>query len=223
MFIPFNVDVPMERIPWANWALIALTVAVSMIILVERPEDLMADLILWRGRGFLSERLVGYLFVHAGIVHLAGNMVFLFCFGNAINAKFGQVTYILFYALAGGLAGLVWLMVGEGTSLVGASGAIMGVTGAFLVLYPRNDVSVFYVWFTGAGTFSTSSFVVIVIYLGFDIAGLLLSEHSAVAYVAHVVGAAFGIAIAVVFLSIGYIKSTRYEQNLLQILKGEDR
>ena len=79
--------------------------------------------------------------------------------------------------------------------------------------------SVFYVFFNGIGTFYTSSFVIILVYLGFDVLGLVLAGQSAVAYIAHVVGALCGMAVATGLLLSGYIESTRYEQNLLQILK----
>jgi len=222
-FFPFNVDVPMQRVPIANWVLIGLTTLLSMVILMEEPQLLVDSLPLWRGEYFSAVQLVGYVFVHGGLMHLLGNMMFLFCFGNAVNAKFGHATFLAFYFAVALLTGVAWLMFGSGPALVGASGAIMGVVGAFLVLYPRNDVSVFYFiflfFFIRIGTFQMASGVLIAIYVAFDLWGLIVSQESAVAYIAHVVGALAGMAVAVVLLKTRLIESTRYEQTLLEILK----
>lgn len=83
--------------------------------------------------------------LHADVIHLAGNMLFLWVFGNAVNYKFGHVRFLGLYFGAALLSGRVcdwWSM--PGTAVVGASGAIMGIVGAYLVFFPRNDVVVFY-------------------------------------------------------------------------------
>lgn len=221
MLIPYNVDVPMERVPIANWIVIGLTTLVSMIVLVGEPEAAIRLLVLQRVEGFAVVQLAGYVLVHGGLIHLVGNMVFLFCFGNAINAKFGHVVFVGFYVATGMIAGLAWLLLGSGEAVVGASGAIMGVVGAFLILYPRNDVSVFYVFY-GVGTFEVPSAVVILCYIAFDVLGLVFASAGGVAYMCHVIGMLVGVFVAVVLLLTGYIESTRYEENLLQILKIQE-
>ena len=95
MLIPFNVDVPMERVPVANWIVIGITILVSLLVMAHAPDRLPIKgparyVILQRGDGFHLVQLVGHVLVHGGWFHLLGNMVFLFCFGNAINAKFGH-------------------------------------------------------------------------------------------------------------------------------------
>ncbi len=230
MLIPEDVDVPMERVPVMNWIVIGLTTLVSLVILVEPPEVAIRYLVLQRGGDFHLAQLAGYTLVHAdpsdsgpqivvSVVHLLGNMIFLFCFGNAINAKLGHATFLVFYVATGTLAGLAWLMFGGGGGLIGASGAIMGVVGAFFILYPRNDVSVSYFLVFRWGTFRCPSAGIILCYLAFDVLGLVAAGASHVAYIAHVVGMLAGIVVAVVLLLSGRIESTRYEQNLLEILK----
>jgi membrane associated rhomboid family serine protease len=220
MLIPYNVDVPMERVPVTNWILIGLTILVSLFVLVEEPEATIRLLLLQRGSDFSLTQVAGYVLLHAGLIHLGGNMIFLFCFGNAVNAKLGHATFVIFCLASGIVAGLAWLLLGEGEALLGASGAIMGIVGAFLVLYPRNNVSVFYFFLLRdfTGTFDCPSALVICGYLAFDVGGLVLASASRVAYIAHVVGMLFGILIAVVLLLTRRIESTRYEENLLQIL-----
>ncbi len=84
-------------------------------------------------------------FIHAGFVHLGGNMLFLWVFGRAVEDRLGHVLYLAFYLLVGALAGLVQAFVLGGrelTPVVGASGAIAGVLGAYFVAYPGAWVTV---------------------------------------------------------------------------------
>jgi len=89
--------------------------------------------------------LLSSIFLHGGIMHLGGNMLFLWIFGDNIEAKFGKLKYLGIYLLWGVLAGAVHIM-GETSSpipAVGASGAISGVLGAYLVIFPRARIQTF--------------------------------------------------------------------------------
>ncbi len=99
MIVPYTVDVPMERIPFTNWILIALTVFVSGLILLDRAMDDDHFFPLPEERAYVGAlnpkdfnplQLISHLFVHGNIFHLVGNMIFLFVFGNAVNAKLGH-------------------------------------------------------------------------------------------------------------------------------------
>ncbi len=83
-------------------------------------------------------------FIHAGILHLVGNMLFLWIFGDNVEDAMGHVAYLLFYLLVGALAGLAQIASNPDAIVpaVGASGAIAGVMGAYLVLYPGASVHV---------------------------------------------------------------------------------
>src|SRR5437868_13176983 len=119
MLLPYNVDVPMMRVPFANWALIAITTLVSLAIVAgagQNPRELNDDpyfhvmddtiraaeqdhlppLALVRS-AFSVPQLISYQFVHADLFHLVGNMIFLFVFGNAVNAKLGHVLFVASY------------------------------------------------------------------------------------------------------------------------------
>jgi membrane associated rhomboid family serine protease len=254
VFLPYNVDVPMARVPFANWILMGVTVLISLVLFLiylgernrqrqlENPPDLEQQFeedeglpkelaraarknddvdvpfpgSLKRGRDFSVFQLLSYMFAHAGPMHLIGNMLFLFVFGNAVNAKLGHGLFLACYVGLGILAGLAWLAMGHGREMVGASGAIMGLVGIFFILFPKNDVSSFY-WFSFAymGSVNIPAFLVILFYMLGDLFGTLMSR-SPVAYVAHLIGSLGGIIIAIVLVSARWVKSTKYEENLLE-------
>jgi membrane associated rhomboid family serine protease len=159
------------------------------------------------------------MFGHLDLLHLAGNMVFLFCFGNAVNAKLGHVSFVIFYLAAGVVGAAMWMVFGYGSGTLGASGAIWGVIGAFFVLYPRNDVSVLWWWPfpPRAGTFEVSSWIVILSYFAFDVWNLSRAAVVEVNYLDHLAGAVFGFVATAVLLKTGYIESTRDEENLFEV------
>jgi membrane associated rhomboid family serine protease len=253
MLVPYNVDVPMARLPIANWALIGVTCLVSIAVFfcwdeeradrdlerqleraiqrgdekeVERLEDeidkrqeeAIPPLSLRWGRGVFLW-LFTYQFVHGDIFHLLGNMIFLFVFGNAVNAKLGHWQFLVSYVLLGVLAGLAFLPLSGGRPIVGASGAIMGVVGLFLVLFPRNDVQIFY-WFglVWMGVTRLAAYWVVLFFVVCDLIGAVLDHNGPVAYAAHLVGAAGGLALGVVLVKTRTVRSTRYEENLLECL-----
>jgi membrane associated rhomboid family serine protease len=92
--------------------------------------------------GALSRELptvVTSLFLHGGWIHLGGNMLYLWIFGNNIEDRFGRVAFLAFYLLGGVIAGLTQVATAPHSTLplIGASGAIAATLGAYLVLYPR--------------------------------------------------------------------------------------
>ena len=85
------------------------------------------------------------MFLHGGVVHIIGNMVFLYIFGDNIEDRFGHFKYLILYLLWGIAAGIIHsfyaVSVGGGDiPAVGASGAISGVLGAYLILFPRAKI-----------------------------------------------------------------------------------
>jgi membrane associated rhomboid family serine protease len=82
-------------------------------------------------------------FLHAGFLHIAGNMLYLFIFGPAVEERMGTPRYLLFYLAAAGAAGLAMVAMGPHSRVpvIGASGAIAGVLGAYFVIYPRARIA----------------------------------------------------------------------------------
>ena len=89
------------------------------------------------------------MFIHGGLLHFAGNMMFLWVFGDNIEDRLGHVKYLFFYLLAGVAAALSQLAVDPHSAapMVGASGAVSGVMGAYLLLYPYNRVKALVVFY----------------------------------------------------------------------------
>ncbi len=145
-------------------------------------------------RPFLS--VLTAMFLHGGWLHLLGNMLFLFVFGNNVEDRLGRLRYLAFYLVCGYAATYVFSLFFAGSSqpLVGASGAIAGVLGAYLVLFPRARVWSLLTFFfflpvrLPAWLVLGSWFVLQYLYAR----GAGLSEATGTAYLAHVVGFVVG-------------------------------
>ena len=88
------------------------------------------------------------MFLHAGFMHLAGNMLFLWIFGDNLEDEMGHLGFLLFYLAAGLGAGLIHVITGPNSVVptVGASGAIAGVMGGYLLLFPKAKVDVLFIF-----------------------------------------------------------------------------
>jgi membrane associated rhomboid family serine protease len=171
---------------WMNWLLVAANVGVFAIE-VERPRVfakwvLSADnLELWM---FLS-----YAFLHISWSHLLCNMLALLVFGPNVNRRLGQVGYLGFY-LGGAVASAVGFLIWGGQAMVGASGAVGAVMGAYLVLLPTLRLRVFLL----VGTAEVSSLYFVAVFFLFNVVMMIVSSRGVepVAYEAHVAGILFG-------------------------------
>jgi membrane associated rhomboid family serine protease len=211
MLLPYQVDVAVMRRPYANWGLIGFTCLVSALWYSAPTVGPLLSV-----EDFRLYQLVTHAFIHAGAIHLLGNMLFLFLFGNAVNAKLGHLPYLGLYLMLACVSGLGWyLFPGEGRYALGASGAVMGVAGVFFLYYPFNEVSVFYwIWFR-VGTFYVAAFWLLILYVVLDVIGFL-AVSSGVAHMAHLAGFGAGAAIATVLILKGIVRPEQDEQSLLE-------
>lgn len=149
--------------------------------------------------------LVTSMFMHGGIAHIAGNMLFLWIFGDNLEDRMGHLKYLIFYLLCGVLASLthVFSTAYFGQSLfvpsLGASGAISGVLGGYMILHPSRRV---HVWFL-FGIITLPAFLVVGLWFVFQIVngmGALGGEEGGgVAYAAHIGGFIFGLILVKMF------------------------
>jgi membrane associated rhomboid family serine protease len=167
--------------------------------------------------------LFTHMFLHAGWLHLIGNMLMFYLAGPFIEDVWGRPLYLGFYLLAGITAALIHIGFNSGSSvpMIGASGAIAGVMGAFLVRYWSTKIRFFYMFgFFFRGTFSAPAWVMLPLWFGQQLflAALThdLGEGGGVAYWAHVGGFLFGLGAA------GAIKAGRIEERYIHpVLEGK--
>ncbi len=213
IFFPTSTDRQLKQTPWVNYALIFINVAVFILTAnhVARVGNYFAVLDLAQQDpsitipprpGILNYYLLpgdgsvwqyfSYQFLHANWMHLIMNMIFLYVFGNGVEDRLGKVGYLFFYLAGGVVAGLGHGLI-ELNPVLGASGAVAGVTGAYLALFPLSNVTIVY-WLIFFGAFEVSSMLLILFRVAQD-AMFQVWGASGVAYLAHLAGYAYGFAI----------------------------
>jgi membrane associated rhomboid family serine protease len=166
--IPIGDSPRARRLPWVNLAIILANVMVFIYELSLAPWDLQRFFLDW---GAVPARLTNWMsdpagwrepatvftsmFIHGGWMHIIGNMLFLWVFGDNVEDALGHFLYLLFYLASGVGAVALQVLVDQGgmVPMVGASGAIAGVLGAYFLLYPTATVAVLVPWFWFFGAF----------------------------------------------------------------------
>jgi membrane associated rhomboid family serine protease len=206
----FPIHDDTERIhgrPYVNYSLIAINVIVFVweIIVTGFFSDQQAVAEIFSKYGAIPIFILNgdvlsiltSMFLHGGIAHLIGNMVFLFVFGDNIEDRFGHIKYLLIYIVWGATAAIIHsifaVSAGGGTiPAVGASGAISGVMGAYLVMFPRSKIFTVIVAF-----FITTVRIPALAYIPFwfilQVIFGLIDPFGGVAYVAHIGGFVVGV------------------------------
>ncbi|MPY86395.1 MAG: rhomboid family intramembrane serine protease [Luteitalea sp.] len=142
--IPIRDVIPTRTTPWVTWTILVSNILVYFI--TPNLETPAGEVFLSRyglvPQYFNVEALLTSMFVHGGLAHLFGNMLYLWIFGDNVEDRMGHVRFIVFYVMCGTLAALVQTLIKPDSliPMVGASGAISGVLGAYFVLFPRARV-----------------------------------------------------------------------------------
>jgi membrane associated rhomboid family serine protease len=144
--------------------------------------------------------LITSMFLHGGWGHLGGNMLFLWIFGDNIEHRLGHLRFVIFYFVCGFAASLAHILFNSGSSVpaVGASGAISGVLGGYLLMFPRNRVYVM----TWGGVMAVPAIFMLGLWIVTQvISGALMDDKvgGGVAYMAHIGGFAAGLILAPLF------------------------
>src|SRR5258707_14046741 len=156
MFIPLRDENPSGKFPFVTVCLILANIAVFIYQLTLTPRAFKMFVTanamvparipaVLNGYGSFEAAflpLLTSMFLHAGIAHILGNMLFLGIFGDNVEAAFGHLRYLLFYFVCGMGAGLMHIAFNLNSQIpaLGASGAISGVLGAYIILEPRNRI-----------------------------------------------------------------------------------
>jgi membrane associated rhomboid family serine protease len=156
-------------------------------------------------------QFVSYAFLHASFLHIAGNMFFLYLFGNNVNDKLGNVGYLAFFLAGAVFSGIGHILLSN-SAVLGASGAIAAVTGAYLVLFPQTLITVVY-WFFFIGTVELPAlyFIAFKLIIWDNMIESHIGPPISIAYGAHLSGYTFGITAIVVLLATHIISGSPYD------------
>ena len=199
MLFPIRTKHTPECTPWATYALIAVNVLVFLAT-SNGPmiRESVVEAYALKSNHFHPLNLVTSMFLHGDVFHLAGNMLFLWVFGQAVEGRLRTIGYVSMYAASGLVGSLLHhIVVGlqePNIPSLGASGAIMGVLASALFMFPHGRTVMFY-WFFRAGTFEWPVWGVALFYLGGDVVSGFFASGTGVAHFAHIGGAIGGFAV----------------------------
>ncbi|UCE62271.1 MAG: rhomboid family intramembrane serine protease [Phycisphaerales bacterium] len=198
MIIPIRTEASIRRMPYVNPALIAANIVLFLLfnqhLLGESAEGFRDRFLIFQSSEPAFAQFFTYQFLHADVGHLLGNMLFLWVFGNAVNAKMGDLPYLLFYLAGGAFAAWGWAtLTPDQGRLVGASGSIAAVTTAYLALFPRSRVTVLF-WFFLIHFFELPAMIIIglKIIVWDNVIAPSFGGSDVVAHSAHLAGYFFG-------------------------------
>ncbi len=250
MFIPYQVDVPFDHRPVMNWIVFAAVLLVFGLQVLEQPKvetqvreeynkrvsegepqilaakharESASENTIYRFalKGWGLKGLFGHIWLHGGIFHLVGNLIFLWLFGNAVCSKIGNIFYLPVYIGLGMIAGISHLLFAGG-SVIGASGAINGIVGMYLVFFPENKVSCFVLLLIKPIMFGVSGYWIVSLWFIFDILGAI-SGSQGMAYFAHIGGFLAGVGFAILMLKRKWVVMEKDEKSLLELLGLEKK
>ncbi len=212
--LPLRDDIPTRRTPYLTLGLVGLNLAVFIYQIVLSPPRAEA---LFFNLGLVPAWLTGLapqapppefvprpltlvtsMFLHADLFHVGGNMLYLWIFGNNIEDALGPARFLVFYLLGGILAGLTQLAAAPASVIpvIGASGGVAAVLGAYLMLYPRARVSVLF-WFIFVQVVRVPAVILLGLWFLLQVLG---AGGAGVAVMAHIGGFVAGLLMIRLFL-----------------------
>jgi membrane associated rhomboid family serine protease len=207
MIVPIRTDSPLRTMPWMNWAIILANIVVFMV--QQRHPSLDQVLVLSPRDPHLAGYL-SYAFLHAHLPHLVGNMLFLFLFGNNVNDRLGSIGYLAFYLSGAVFAGIGHVLT-QDSAVVGASGAVAAVTGAYLALFPRSNITLVYWLILVAGTVEVPSMWFIAFFFLKDLVLNVADIQSGVSHAAHLSGTLWGLGLCMAMLSVTLLPRDQFD------------
>ena len=204
---PIRDHNPSGRTPYVTWGLILANVVIYVLYttMLPGPAAVQDFFMSWAiipaevstGSGWIT--LLTSMFLHGGLMHLAGNMLFLWIFGDNLEDEMGHLRYLGFYLASGTGAGLIHVLAAPGSPIptVGASGAIAGVMGGYLLLFPRARVDILVILVIFFKIFPVPAWAMLGLWFALQFFGGMGADPQAggVAYWAHAGGFVIGFAL----------------------------
>ncbi len=217
MIIPYNTDAPLYHRPVATVGLIAANTLVFLGLLGR--EDIEPWMLSF-GNGLHPVEWITSLFLHAGVGHLLGNMLFLWVFGLVIEGKLGWWRFLLVYLGLGAFESAVTQvsMLHQTGYALGASGAIFGILAMSLIWAPSNEISCVGFWSFYVNFFEVPILCFAGLYLLWQILGAWLSDFQMSSEMLHLAGAVPGFALAIAMLKFGLVDCERWD--IFAVLAG---
>jgi membrane associated rhomboid family serine protease len=217
--LPLRDHLPTRSFPFVNYALIAANVAVFVLFELPAGTDPASQEALVRTWGLVPARFAvdptiavetvfTSMFMHGGLAHIGGNMLYLWIFGDNVEDAMGHVRYAVFYLLGGVGAAAAQVLIAPSSTIpmVGASGAIAAVLAAYALLYPRSPITVinpiFLLWFFFGIFLQFPAWVVIGLFFVVNLWDALVNKsQGGVAFMAHVGGFVAGVFLLQLFMA----------------------
>ncbi|MDC0432129.1 rhomboid family intramembrane serine protease [Hyphomicrobiales bacterium] len=208
-FFPFKDDNPTKSTPIISFIIIGICCLVYLFqsSLSQNQEIFLiknygATPILLTNQTFIYwYSSISSMFLHGSLMHLGGNLLYLWIFGDNVEDEFGRFNFILFYILCGVGAVIAQILFNTESNvpMIGASGAIAGTLGAYIVLFPRAKIFVFAWVVIFVKILKIPAFIVIGVWIGLQIMNVFDQGVSGVAYSAHVGGFICGVVLTPFF------------------------
>ena len=207
--LPIRDHNPSGATPWVVYTLMVLNIGIYLwglafwqgeeaIFAVYRDYALIPERVA-DGRSFAP--LLTSTFLHAGFMHLAGNMLFLWIFGDNLEDEMGHLPFLIFYMLSGLGAGLLHVLASPSSPIptIGASGAIAGVMGGYLLMFPKARVDILLILIVFFRIFPVPAWVMLGVWLAMQFIGGVGSDpdQGGVAYWAHAGGFFVGLILTI--------------------------
>lgn len=213
MFIPYKAEVEVLVNPVSNLFIIGLNIFFYVFVFFEfvSINPFILD-------GY-NVSLISHGFMHGNWAHLLGNMFYLFIFGGAVCSRIGNANYPTIFFVLIVCSGTIHLIF-DGAPAIGASGAVNGIIGMYLFLYPRSRIKCAWTVIWAAGkTFSIRAYWLIGFWFLSDVFGLIQS-NAPIAYVAHIGGLITGIFIGWFMYKNNWIKRTCEQPSLAKLMNN---
>lgn len=197
-FFPFKDDNPTKRKPFIAYLIIFLCCLIYLFQFSLSSADGYSLIKVFGATPYLlSNQLFNYwysalssMFLHGSLMHLLGNLIYLWIFGDNIEDEFGKFNFIIFYILCGIGAVIAQILLDSQSNvpMIGASGAIAGLLGSYIVLYPKAKIFVFAWIVIFVRIIQVPAFIVIGIWISLQFMNVFDQGSSGIAYSAHIGG-----------------------------------